>query len=152
MKEISWQLVDGEHTNPLHETVRLPEQVAAVFQSLKDHASETCLAVYLKEDLTGTYDVHSTGTPAMTTLSINDLFGRAYVTRARYIVLVHNHPKGDPTPSPQDRAILAEIKRYADPLPTVTLLDFIIIGEGKYWSWFEEEDGGEYSVGAVALN
>jgi hypothetical protein len=30
------------------------------------------------------------------------------------------------------------------------MLDFIIVGDNCYWSMFEEEDGGEYAVGAVA--
>ena len=31
-----------------------------------------------------------------------EVFGRAIITRARYVILVHNHPKGDPQPSPDD--------------------------------------------------
>ena len=32
----------------------------------------------------------------------------------------------------------------------VALLDFIIVGDGRYWSMFEEAEGGEYELGAVS--
>ena len=141
MKQIELRLTDGEHTNPVKNSVRFPSQVYDVFASLKDKASETLLVIYLSEDYTGIYDVHSTGASAMVTLDLHDLFGRAYLTRSRYMILVHNHPKGDPSPSPADLEALEAIRLMAAPMDArrlVGLLDFVIIGDDSYWSWAEE--------------
>ncbi|MBL4767779.1 MAG: hypothetical protein JKY94_08710 [Rhodobacteraceae bacterium] len=78
-----------------------------------------------------------------------DLFGRAYVTKSRYVILIHNHPGGDPTPSPKDFQNLSDIQAYAKPMRNISLLDFIIVGENSEWSWFEENDGGDYTLGAL---
>jgi len=53
---------------------------------------------------------------------------------AASIVLLHNHPSGDPTPSPQDKNVTAKIVeacRYVD----IQVLDHIIIGKDSYFSF-----------------
>lgn len=53
---------------------------------------------------------------------------------AASIVLLHNHPSGDPSPSPQDKNVTAKIVeacRYVD----ITVLDHIIIGKDSYFSF-----------------
>lgn len=142
MKQIDLKLKDGEFTNPLRNSLHFPEQAFEIFRSLKDHASETLLVIYLKHDLTGFYDVHSTGCSIYTMLDQHELFGRAYMTKARYMILVHNHPSGDPTPSPQDLENLETIRAFAAPLDKrrlLGLLDFIIVGDDTYWSWAEDK-------------
>jgi len=49
------------------------------------------------------------------------------------IVLVHNHPSGDPTPSKADIAVTREIINAAKPLG-VTVHDHLIIGRGRHTS------------------
>ena len=149
MDKLDIRLTEGEFKNPLKGPLSRAEDVAAIFDSIKDRASETLLVVYLLDDLTGVYDVHSTGCATMTTLSTQDLFGRAYALRARYLILIHNHPKGDPTPSAEDRRALMAIEAYAAPLETLDVLDFIIVGSKGYWSAFDEAGGGDYAAGAV---
>lgn len=152
MKKIDLKLVDGEFTNPVREKVARSEDIYKIFASLKDHASETLLVAYLQHDLTGVYDIHSTGCPAWTSFSMHDLFGRAYLLRARYFILVHNHPGGKTEPSPQDLAILNDIKSFIAPMQDrLSMMDFIIVAGEHYWSWFDEEDGGEYEVGALGF-
>ncbi len=59
--------------------------------------------------------------------------------RAVNIILVHNHPSGDPTPSRADRELtknLLELGKKMD----IPLLDHIIIGDNRYTS-FKEERG-----------
>ncbi|MCH6259547.1 hypothetical protein MLD52_23530, partial [Puniceicoccaceae bacterium K14] len=56
---------------------------------------------------------------------------------AEAIVLVHNHPSGDPTPSKADRELTRRIKGYCDDLG-MTICDHVIIGEGKYFSFNDE--------------
>lgn len=82
--------------------------------------------------------VLSTGTVNFSVLSPRDMFIRALEYRAVYIMLLHNHPSGDPTPSKDDRAMTAKIKAAGSFLH-IPLLDHIIIGDGRYVSFLEEK-------------
>ena len=50
------------------------------------------------------------------------------------IILLHNHPSGDPAPSPEDRKVTAQIAEAGNFLG-IPLLDHIIIGSGSYYSF-----------------
>lgn len=146
MKKIRLKLVEGGFPNPVKQPITTARDVFLVFRSLKDRASETLVAVYLQADMTGIYDIHATGGMGQVPVYTEDLFGRAYATRARYLILMHNHPGGDPTPSREGWATIAELEAYAAPMQRLQLLDFIIVGDDHYWSWYEEEKGGDYDV------
>jgi DNA repair protein RadC len=51
-----------------------------------------------------------------------------------HVALAHNHPSGDPTPSPEDRALTRRLKDGGD-LLGVTVLDHVVLGEDKYYSF-----------------
>jgi DNA repair protein RadC len=59
-----------------------------------------------------------------------EIFRPAIQESASAIILVHNHPSGDPTPSQEDKTITRELKGAAEVLK-VRLLDHIILGKGK---------------------
>ena len=59
--------------------------------------------------------------------------GQPPFSQAIGIVLVHNHPSGDPTPSKADIAVTREIINAAKPLG-VTVHDHLIIGRGRHTS------------------
>jgi DNA repair protein RadC len=56
---------------------------------------------------------------------------------AASLVFAHNHPSYDPTPSPDDRNITARLKRACDAVD-IKVLDHIIIGGSKYFSFADE--------------
>lgn len=58
--------------------------------------------------------------------------------QAPKIILVHNHPSGDPTPSKQDFQATDRIYEAAEILG-IELLDHIVIGDGRYESLFEKK-------------
>ena len=58
----------------------------------------------------------------------------ALKANAAGIIFVHNHPSGDPTPSPQDKSLTQEIAATAKPLG-VEVHDHLIIGKGGYFSF-----------------
>lgn len=66
-----------------------------------------------------------------------DVFSPAMREGAHGVVVVHNHPSGEPTASPEDHRLTAQL-REASRVLGVPLLDHIIIGEGRYWSFAEE--------------
>ncbi|MBX3121117.1 MAG: hypothetical protein KF784_18810 [Fimbriimonadaceae bacterium] len=53
---------------------------------------------------------------------------------AACLVIVHNHPSGDPSPSPEDRALTTRIAE-AGQLLGIALLDHVVIGNGRYFSF-----------------
>ncbi len=64
---------------------------------------------------------------------VGELFRAAIRRNAAAIIVVHNHPSGDPTPSPDDVAITRAI-REAGKLLDIPLLDHLIIGHNRYVS------------------
>jgi DNA repair protein RadC len=67
---------------------------------------------------------------------VGELFKAAIRRNAAAIIVVHNHPSGDPAPSPDDVAITRAIVQ-AGKLLDVEVLDHLVIGNGRYVSMKE---------------
>ena len=65
-----------------------------------------------------------------------EVFSQAVKESAAAIILVHNHPTGDPTPSQEDIAITRRLKEAGE-IMGIRVLDHIIIGDGEYLSFVE---------------
>ncbi len=65
-----------------------------------------------------------------------ETFLAAVVAHAYTIVLCHNHPSGDPTPSPEDRAVTQRMVS-AGRMLDIEVMDHVIIGDGRYVSFAE---------------
>jgi DNA repair protein RadC len=65
-----------------------------------------------------------------------EVFREAIAERAASIVLVHNHPSGDPTPSVDDKAITAQLVA-AGRLLDIPIQDHVVIGRGRFVSFAE---------------
>lgn len=65
-----------------------------------------------------------------------EVFSRAVKDSAAAVILIHNHPSGDPGPSREDREITRRLKEAGDVLG-IKVLDHIIIGDGSYFSFVE---------------
>jgi DNA repair protein RadC len=66
-----------------------------------------------------------------------EVFNRAVKESAAAVILVHNHPSGDPSPSREDREISRRLKEAGEILG-IRVLDHIIIGDGAYVSFVEQ--------------
>ena len=67
---------------------------------------------------------------------VGELFRAAIQRNAASIILAHNHPSGDPSPSPEDAALtkaVVEVGRMMD----ISVLDHLVIGQGTYVSMKE---------------
>jgi len=64
---------------------------------------------------------------------VGELFKEAVRKNASAIIVIHNHPSGDPTPSPDDVAVTRAIVQ-AGKLLDVEVLDHLVIGQGKWVS------------------
>lgn len=59
-----------------------------------------------------------------------EVFRPAIADAASAILLIHNHPSGDPTPSRQDHEVTDRLKKAGD-LLGINVIDHIVVGEGK---------------------
>jgi DNA repair protein RadC len=71
---------------------------------------------------------------------IAEVFREPIRRTSKGIILVHNHPSGDPTPSPEDVAITRQIGEAAK-LLGIDMLDHLIIGQGRWVSLRERRLG-----------
>jgi DNA repair protein RadC len=77
------------------------------------------------------------GTVNHTPVYPREVAKRALELHATALILVHNHPSGDPTPSAEDIAMTREIKAAAGAL-AIVLHDHVVIGNGRWLSFRTE--------------
>lgn len=75
-------------------------------------------------------------------IRVGELFRYAIKENAAAIIVAHNHPSGDPSPSPEDVQVTRQIVS-AGKLLDIDLLDHVIIGRGRYVSLKERGLGFE---------
>jgi DNA repair protein RadC len=66
-----------------------------------------------------------------------EVFAPAIREAAAALILVHNHPSGDPTPSAEDRAITERLRQVGE-LVGIRVLDHVVIGQERYASMADE--------------
>ena len=116
-----------------------PSMVANYFmEKLRHEESERVFLLCLNNRLKLVQEVLlSMGTVNSASLSPRDVFIHALRTGASNLILVHNHPGGDPSPSKSDVLITNKI-RESGAMLDIILRDHIIIGDRSYYS-FEEK-------------
>jgi DNA repair protein RadC len=82
-------------------------------------------------------EVQGKGTLNQTPAYPREVVRRGLELHAAAVVLVHNHPSGDPTPSREDLAMTSEISRAAGTVGIV-VHDHIVVGRGRYVSFKQE--------------
>ncbi|WP_026523540.1 RadC family protein [Butyrivibrio sp. MB2005] len=82
-------------------------------------------------------EVISVGTVKNASVSPREIFLSALKNKAVYIVLLHNHPSGDPIPSSADDEMTRQIYEAGSMLD-IKLQDHIIIGDHRYYSYLEQ--------------
>lgn len=117
--------------NHIHDPEDVHKIIAAEYA---DAVVETAmmLALDTKNKIIGIFEI-SRGSLNASIIHPRDVFQRAILVNSASVILVHNHPSGDPTPSPEDVKLtkkLVEAGRVMD----ITVLDHVICGEGKYAS------------------
>ena len=83
-------------------------------------------------ELSGVHAVH-VGSSRQSLVDPVDVFKAAILANASAIVVVHNHPSGDPTPSAEDVRVTKQIRQAGENLG-IDVLDHIVIGGNRYVS------------------
>lgn len=102
--------------------------------ALREHF--VVMALNTKHRLVGLHVV-AIGTADGCTASPREVFLAALAMDAKAILVAHNHPSGDPTPSSDDRDVTQRL-RDAGELLGIELLDHLILGKDDYYAFSEE--------------
>ncbi len=104
---------------------------------LPDKASEEFLCLYLntKNKIIGV-EMISRGTLNASLVHPREVFKGALLANANSIMLAHNHPSGDPTPSEPDRNVTDLLVRSGKILD-VPVLDHLVVADTDYYSFRE---------------
>lgn len=116
-----------------------PSQIFAHFHfRFRDRRREYFLALLLdgKNRIIAEEQI-SEGSLNQSIVHPREVFNRAVKESAAAVILIHNHPSGDPTPSREDRDISRRLKEAGE-LLGIRVLDHIIIGDGSYLSFVEQ--------------
>ena len=125
---------------PLDRTaVRTPDDVAALLlPRFRYESRESFVAVLLSTKN------HVLKTPVISVGSLNasivhprELFREAINASAAAVIVAHNHPSGDPTPSPEDVSLTRKLVE-AGKILDIPVLDHVVLGDGKYVSFKEK--------------
>jgi len=106
---------------------------------LRDQKKETFLVLLLdaRNRLVREPAEVSVGSLTASLAHPREVFHEAVRHTAAAIICVHNHPTGDPAPSPRDIEITRKLHETGKVL-SISLLDHVIVGEGRYYSFADE--------------
>jgi DNA repair protein RadC len=116
-------------------SIRGPRDVAERLVAELGHLAREELRVVLLDTRNGVLGmpVVYVGNVSAALVRIGELFRGAVRLHAARVILVHNHPSGDPTPSPDDLHMTAEAIA-AGRLLDIAVLDHLVIGHGSFTS------------------
>ena len=131
IKEKELQYCIGKMSNP-----------EKVFKFLNDQIGNKSQEhfVVLSLDSKGNVNSFNTthiGTINSTLIHPREIFKVAIISNASAIILAHNHPSGDATPSEKDIKVTKSLVKASKHLD-IEILDHIIVGDNKYFSFKEK--------------
>jgi DNA repair protein RadC len=134
-----WELADRWFPDD-RPVITSPREAALLLSSqLASAGTETAMALLLD----ARYRVIASETVAVGGVNVarlqpRDVFGRALHTGANAIILAHNHPSGDPTPSRSDRLVTLALRECAA-IVGVAMLDHLVLAGSRYHSFAHDE-------------
>lgn len=115
-----------------------PASIAAYYMEELRHEEQE-LVICMMSDVKGHFlgdKVLTRGTATGSMVTPREIYMEALRRHAVSLILIHNHPSGDPTPSPDDMQITTRIYQAGE-LLGIHLLDHIVIGDQRYCSFRE---------------
>jgi DNA repair protein RadC len=123
------------------ETISNPLGVYEFFsQKVRGETRETFYCLYM-DGRNGMvcFELVAIGGSMAAVVDVKSIVRTALLVGAERLILVHNHPSGDPTPSMEDKAMTNKILAACN-IFNIEVLDHIVIGDGKYSSLKEMGD------------
>ena len=120
------------------EAITSSADVNARFAFLREETRENFIAVHLDaKNKILCVDTVSIGSLNASIVHPREVFKSCLLSSAAAILLVHNHPSGDPTPSHEDHEITTRLKEGSE-LLGIRLLDHIVIGNPRHYSFADQ--------------
>jgi DNA repair protein RadC len=114
-----------------------PQQVYETFSFLMKETKEMFITLHLDgKNRIICMDLVSIGSLNQSIVHPREVFKTALLSNAAAIILVHQHPTGDPSPSSEDLSITKRLKEAGE-IMGIKVLDHIIVGDGEYLSFVE---------------
>ncbi len=109
-----------------------------LYHSMRDLKKEVFKVIYLnsQNQIIGTADLFE-GTINSSSISPREVIEGAIKYHAASLIFVHNHPSGNPEPSRSDKELTRDLV-YAGSIMRIRVLDHIIIGNDRYFSFAGE--------------
>lgn len=107
------------------------------------------LLLNTKNEVLATHEIYK-GNVNSAAIRVSEVLRPAIRENCPNIIIAHNHPSGDPTPSPEDILVTRQIRTCAE-MMDIELLDHVVIGNQRFVSLKERRlgfDGGSTNVGA----
>jgi len=135
---VSVQLIRERTTPSEVRTISSPQDAYEVFRDWLDPRDRECFAVALLDARNKVIGLHvvSIGSLNASLVHPREAMKAAILANASAILLAHNHPSGDPSPSREDLAITARLKQAGE-LLGIAVLDHLVIGDGTFISLIE---------------
>lgn len=124
-----------------HPKLNSPKVIAQWYQQrLRSYSKEVILLLMLdtKGRLIAEKEI-SVGTVSTALLDPREVLITALSNEAVFLVVLHNHPSGDPTPSEMDKTVTKRLVKACE-IVGILLRDHIILGGCSYYSMREKED------------
>ena len=121
-----------------HPIINSPDDAAELVRYEMSALEQEHLRVLLldtRNHVLGTVEIYH-GSVNTSQVRVGEVFKAAIRRNATAVIMVHNHPSGDPTPSPDDLAVTRACVQ-AGKLLDVEVLDHLVIGQGRYVSMKE---------------
>lgn len=136
--QIAVQLVRDKSSRKSRETISSAVEVRRVLTDLERKDREHFVALHLdaRNGLIGVEAV-SVGTLTAALVHPREVFKAALLCNSAGIIVAHNHPSGDSTPSSEDRETTKRLSRAGE-IMGIPLLDHLIIASGSYFSFKEK--------------
>jgi DNA repair protein RadC len=118
--------------------IRSPDDVYGFMRDLAASDRERFYSLHLdnRNSIVGCEEV-SCGSAESSLVHARELFKSAILSSSKYVIIVHNHPSGNPEPSDDDIRITKKLYDCGE-LLGIGLLDSIIIGRDSYYSFKEK--------------
>lgn len=121
--------------------VKRIRHAADAFQILQDYLDGTDreqFVVLLLDTQNGVRGIHTVtvGTLDASLVHPREVFKPAILASSASIILAHNHPSGEPSPSGEDRAVTKQLRAAGTTLG-IAILDHVIVGDERYFSFAE---------------
>jgi DNA repair protein RadC len=122
-----------------------------LYHSMRDLKKEVFKVIYLtsRNQIIDTVDLFE-GTVGQTAVSPRQVVESALEKHAASLIFVHNHPSGDCTPSKNDNELTRDLV-YASSVLGIKVLDHIVIGNDKYYSYAGEGLIVQYELDFLGL-